>query len=302
MTHPIATRPRTPAMTSPRSTRLRLADHVDRFASEHPPIPIASVDFTIRDPRAVAERFGGVLDYMARTELEVERNVLELTTLLPDPPEIDRRFYAEVWGPQERQHGLILDTLQTRLGMAPTDADLTTVSTKIRVLGLLAHLTPIQDVVRMLYYLTGMTTERSALIAYQRLHDGAKEMTEKALAASVIAPIRRQEPGHYAYYQFAARQLWDQLAHWQRWLVRRLRALSFSPVGAGDRHRRAEVGRMIIDLDLGDPASIDALAEQVARVETELLGAGRRGLRVPPYIVGAFRDAVALAGEPSSRA
>ena len=53
---------------------------------------------------------------MARVELEVDRNVLELTTLLPDPPEIDRRFYAEVWQPQEIRHGQILDELQVQLG------------------------------------------------------------------------------------------------------------------------------------------------------------------------------------------
>ena len=33
---------------------------------------------------------------MARVELEVDRNVLELTTMLPDPPEIDRHFYASL--------------------------------------------------------------------------------------------------------------------------------------------------------------------------------------------------------------
>ena len=97
----------------------RLADHVDRIEAEHPPIRLDSVDYTVRNPALVRERFGHVLDYMARVELEVDRNVLELTTMLPDPPPIDRRFYAEVWQPQEIRHGLILDELQTRLGRPP---------------------------------------------------------------------------------------------------------------------------------------------------------------------------------------
>src|SRR5688500_17473054 len=115
--------------TTATATELRLADHVERLGAEHPPIDLASVDYTVRRPDVVRERFGQVLDYMARTELEVERNVLELGTLLPDPPEVDRRFYADVWQPQEAQHGLILDELQVRIGRPPADADLTTLST-----------------------------------------------------------------------------------------------------------------------------------------------------------------------------
>ena len=61
---------------------------------------------------------------MARVELEVDRNVLELTTMLPDPPEVDRYFYADVWSPQEIRHGQILDVLQVRLGRDPAVADL----------------------------------------------------------------------------------------------------------------------------------------------------------------------------------
>ena len=101
------------------ATDLRLRAHVDRIAEDHPPIRLDDVDFTVRRPDLVRERFGHVLDYMARVELEVDRNVLELTTMLPDPPEVDRYFYADVWQPQEIQHGLILDALQTELGRPP---------------------------------------------------------------------------------------------------------------------------------------------------------------------------------------
>ncbi len=272
------------------TTETRLHDHVDRLGHEHPPIDLATVDYTVRRPGDLVDRFGHVLDYMARVELEVDRNVLELTTLLPDPPEVDRRFYAEVWQPQEIRHGLILDALQVRLGRPAAATDLTSVSAKLRILGALAHLDAFQDVCRMLYYLTGMATERSAVLAYNLLHDGVAELGEHAVASTVIAPIRRQEPGHYAFYQLSARGLWAELAGWQRWLVRRMRRLSFAPVGANDAAQVADFGAVM--RTLGIDRDTDGFATQVARVERDLLWAHRRGLRVPAYVARAFRDAV----------
>ncbi len=75
---------------------------------------------------------------MARVELEVDRNVLELNTMLPDPPEIDRHFYADVWHPQEIRHGQILDELQPSSAV-PGDTDLDTVGIKLQILGALGH-------------------------------------------------------------------------------------------------------------------------------------------------------------------
>ena len=271
----------------------RLADHVDRLGLEHPPIDLATVDYSVRRPDVFNARYGHVLDYMARVELEVDRNVLELTTLLPDPPEIDRRFYAEVWQPQEIRHGEILDELQVQLGRPAAEPDLTSLGTKMRILGALAHLDPFQDVCRMLYYLTGMATERSAVLAYNLLHDGVVEMGEPAVAQTVIAPIRRQEPGHYAFYQISARGLWAELAGWQRWMVRRMRSFSFAPVGANDATQRADFGDMLATLRIDQ--DVESFAGQISRVERELLWAHKRGLKVPPYVTKAFREAVEIA-------
>jgi hypothetical protein len=282
-----------PAVARPRSTEQRLREHVDRLGEEHPPIDLATVDLTVRDPPTVRERFGHVLDYMARVELEVDRNVLELTTMLPDPPEVDRYFYADVWQPQEVRHGEILDALQQELGRPAATPDLTTVSLKLRVLGALAHLEPVQDVVRMLYYLTGQATERSAVLAYNLLHDGLSELGEHAVAGSVVGQIKRQEPGHHAFYALSARGLAAQLAPWQRWLVRRLRALSFAPVGANDATQLADFGDVMATLGITD--RVDSFAEQVARLERELLWAHADGMRVPPYVLRAFADATEAA-------
>jgi hypothetical protein len=284
-------------MTHASLTEARLADHVDRLGHEHPPIDLDSVDYAVRRPEELNRRYGHVLDYMARVELEVDRNVLELTTLLPDPPEIDRRFYAEVWQPQEIRHGLILDELQVHLGRPAATPDLTSVGVKMKILGALAHLDAFQHVCRMLYYLTGMATERSAVLAYNLLHAGVVELGEDAVAQTVIAPIRRQEPGHYAFYQLSARGLWAQLSGWQKWMVRRMRSLSFAPVGANDPGQTADFGDVMRALSTdGDPERFaDEFAGQISRVERDLLWAHKRGLAVPPYVAKAFREAVELA-------
>lgn len=279
--------------THPRSTETRLADLVDKLGEEHPPIDLASVDFTVHRPQLLADRYGHVLDYMARVELEVDRNVLELITLLPDPPAVDRHFYADVWQPQEIRHGQILDELQIRIGRPNALPDVSAVGTKLKVLGALAHLSPVQDVVRMLYYLTGMSTERSAVLAYNLLHDGLHELGETAAAESVIAPIRRQEPGHYAFYKMSALGLSEQLSPWQRWLVRSLRRITFAPVGASNDAQRADFGDVMTTL--GIDRDLESFTVSISRVERELLWAQRAGMPVPDYVTAAFKHAVELA-------
>lgn len=264
-----------------------LTDHVRRLEQEHPPLDLGAVDFTLRDPAAVNARFGRVLDYMARVELEVDRNVRELDVLLPDPPDIDVYFYRHVWQPQETRHGQILDALGIALGRAAAEPDVDTMGVKLRILGALGRWEAIQDVSRMLYYLTGMSTEQQAVIAYNRLHEGLLDMGETAIAQTAIRPIKRQEPGHFAFYQMAAREHWGRLADWQRWLVRKLRALSYGPVGVNNDEQSAHFGQIMLALDLTDD-----FAAQVARVESELLHAQAQGMAVPSYVRRAFRDAV----------
>ncbi|WP_182376101.1 GTP-binding protein LepA [Nocardioides sp. WS12] len=276
-------------------TELRLRDHVARLADEHPPLRPDTVDYTVRDPQLLEERYGHVLDYMARVELEVDRNVLELMTMLPDPPDIDRHFYADVWQPQEIQHGLILDRLQVELGREPAVTDTTTVSAKLHILGALSHVNGFQDVCRMIYYLTGMSTERSAVLAYNLLHDGVRDLGEMAIAESVIAPIRRQEPGHYAFYRMSATAHWARLSGWQRWLVRRMRTVSFGPVGVNNLEQHADFGDVMKALGITD--QFESFAEQGTRIERDLLWAHRQGLKVPDYVLRAFHDAVSLAAE-----
>ncbi|WP_432512579.1 GTP-binding protein LepA [Kineococcus sp. SYSU DK001] len=267
-----------------------IRDHVLRLGEKHPPIPLESVDRTVKDPRGLRERFGHVIDYLARVELEVDRNVLELLTLLPDVSETDRLFYADVWQPQEIQHGLILDRLQQDVDLAPADPNTDDVSARIRLLGSLAHLRPVQEVARLLYYLTGAATEKAAVVAYNLLVDGLDEMGEDAVSRTIVQPIRRQEPGHFAFYRLSATEMIQQdvLAPWQLRLARVLRRKSFTPVGAHTPAQRAQFGAVLTTLGLAD--RVEDFGAQIGLVERELLWARHQGMRVPDHVLAALRD------------
>jgi hypothetical protein len=275
-------------------TEQRRAEHVEMLAERHPPIRLDSVERTVVDAGAVRAVAGPTLAYLARVELEVERNVLELLTLLPDADDTDRDF-QRIWSRQEVAHGLILDRLQRDLGASAAQPRVT-LDTKTRVLGVLAHLQPVQDVIRFLYYLTGAATEKSAVIAYSRLHALMDDLGEEAIARTVVAPIRRQEPGHFAFYRMSAAAMLQQqvLAPWQLRLARVLRRRSFAPVGARTPESRAHYGRVMHDLGLAD--DVEGHAAQLGVVDRELLWARDRGMRVPPYVLAALEDALERAG------
>ena len=281
-------------MTEPRVDPTRIRDHVQRLGDRHPPIDLDAADYSLRNPRLVRERFGEVLEYMARVEMEVERNVLELAVLLPGVSETDRLFYADVWGPQEEHHGVLLDTLGQHLGMPPTQADRGGVPPRIRVLGALAHVPAVHEVIRLLYYLTGAATEKSAMLAYQSMSDGLAAMGEEAVRTTVVEAIKVQEPGHFAFYRMSALELVQSgaLAPWQLHLARFLRSTTFSLVGAKTREQRTQFGSVLVELGMDE--DLERTVRDIVRVETQLLRGADQGLTVPAYALAAFRDAAAL--------
>ena len=275
-------------------TSKQLQDHVAKLGDEHPPIPMDSIDFTIVNPDAVRDRFGVMFDYLARVELEVERNVKELDTILLDPTPEDYAFYHDVWADQELQHGRILDRVKAELGLPPANP-LVEVGTPVKALGVLAHVKPIQDVARCVYYFTGASTERQAVIAYSALIGHLDEMGEKALAESVIAPIKRQEPGHFAFYSMAATKIVDELKPWQLHLARQLRSRTYELVGTHhDPKYQAEMGLVSDVLGFEVP---DDSAREIGRLEARLLWANANGMEYPPYVLNAIREGARLAKE-----
>ncbi|MFB9377947.1 GTP-binding protein LepA [Kineococcus gynurae] len=278
-------------MSVPTPLAHRIRDHVDRLGAQHPPIDLATADFTVRDPSSVRARFGHVLSYMARVEIEVERNVLELATLLPAVSETDRRFYADVWAPQEERHGLLLDALGQELGMDPVRADTTEVPARVAVLGRLAHLPFVHEVVRLLYYLTGAATEKSAMLAYRAMSTGLEELGEKAIRRTVVDAIKVQEPGHYAFYKLSAEEMLASgaISGWQLHLARLLRSRRYGLVGARTAEQRRDFGGVVVELGLD--ADLERHVRDISRLESQLLWAREKGLPVPDYALAGFRDA-----------
>ena len=277
---------------SPRITHALLLSHVNKMGEEHPPVPLDSVDYTVRDPAAMRQRFAGVLDYLARVELEVERNVLELLTIMPNPSEADRMFYADVWYDQEIHHGLILDELKRQIDL-PEAEPLLQVGFAVRALGAMARYEPIQDVARTIYYFTGASTERQAVLAYNALGSQLDDMGEKAVRETIINPIKRQEPGHFAFYRMSAEKVTTDgtLKPWQMWLAQRLRTFSYELVGThNDPRYQAQMGEVITKL--GFERELEVFAKEIGRLEVNLLWAQRNGLDFPPYVLRALREAV----------
>lgn len=282
-------------------TQQKIAEHVQRLGELYPPIRLDSVDRTIKRPDLVAIKFGHVIDYLARVELEVDRNVLELLCLLPDVDETNKKFYADVWQPQEIQHGLVLDRLQQDLGRHAARPHLE-VSFKIKILGALASLKPVQDVAKLLYFLTGASTERAAVLAYNQINDGLKEMGESAISETIITPIKQQEPGHFAFYQMSATAMIQDkvLRPWQLFLTRVMREKSYNLVGTNQmKNFKADMGGVVVDL--GFDSDLEGYAREIGRVENRLLWAHRQGMDFPPYILKALRESVDLYRERLER-
>ena len=273
-------------------TDASIMEHVRRLEDEHPPIRLDSVDRTIVNPFVVRERFAPVIDYLARVELEVDRNVLELLTLLPGVSEVDRYFYQDVWQPQEVAHGVILDRLQVDLGLPPSEVFMG-IPMRMKLLGALAHIPAIQQVTRFLYYLTGAATERQAVLAYNRFTRQLDELGEEAISTTIVGQIKRQEPGHFAFYQMSATQMVQDevLAPWQLYVARVLREKGFALVGTNYVPRyEANLGGLMVGL--GIDLELVKYAKDIGRLEARLLWANKNGMEFPAYFLEALRQSV----------
>lgn len=269
-------------------------DHVRRMEDEHPPIRLDSVDRTIRNPEIVRHKFAPVIDYLARVELEVDRNVLDLLTILPGVSEVDRYFYQDVWQPQEIMHGLILDRLQVDLGLPPAEVFLG-IPVKLKMLGAMSHLPAVQEISRFIYYLTGASTERQAVVAYNKLTRELDALGETAVSRSVIGQIKVQEPAHYAFYQMSATQMIHDnvLRPWQLYVARQIRSMSFALVGTNDiPEYERDLGGVISILGFDD--DLEKYAKDIGRLEAKLLWANEQGMDFPPYFLKALRESVDL--------
>ena len=153
----------------------------------------------------------------------------------------------------------------------------------------------IQDVARTIYYFTGASTERQAVLAYNAFASELDAMGEKAVRETIINPIKRQEPGHFAFYRMSAEKVTTDgtLKPWQMWLARKLRTFSYELVGThNDPRYQAQMGEVITKL--GFERELEVFAKEIGRLEARLLWAQHEGLEFPPYVIKALRESVEL--------
>ena len=146
----------------------------------------------------------------------------------------------------------------------------------------------------MLYYLTGMSTERSAVLAYNLLHAGVTELGETAVADTIVAPIRRQEPGHYAFYQMSARGLAASSPAGRAGWSARCAGSRSRPVGANNDQQLADFGELMETL----ASTADLESTSRARSPASSASCSGRGTAAcgsADYVAVAFREAVELA-------
>lgn len=209
-------------------------------------------------------------------------------------------FYSDVWYDQEIAHGQILDELKRRIDLPEAEPQLA-VGFAVQALGALARFEPIQDVARTIYYFTGASTERQAVLAYNALSTQLDELGEKAVRETIINQIKRQEPGHFAFYRMSAEKIMTDgtLRPWQVFLARLLRERSYELVGThNDPVHQATMGE-VIDV-LGFDGQLEAFAKEIGRLEAKLLWANKQGMEFPPYVLRALRESVELYREQGS--
>ena len=172
----------------------------------------------------------------------------------------------------------------------------------IKILGALAHLRPIQDIAKLMYFLTGASTERQAVLAYNKINKGMQELGETAISETIITPIKQQEPGHFAFYQMSATAMIQDkvLKPWQLFVARVLREKTYNLVGTNAMAGyKADMGGVAVDL--GIDTDLAGYAREIGRVESRLLWAHRQGMEIPPYILKALKESVELYQERITR-
>ncbi len=262
-----------------------LSRRIDRLEAD-PTIPLSSVDLTVVHPDRLRREFGEALFYFALVEGLVAQNALEVEAILPRLDENDRRFLA-VWSRQEVAHGAVFDALCLELDLPPAAPVLRSPRRSFRTLGVLTRQRWWHDVFKLVYLVRGAMHERLTLDAYSRIWARFDAWGERALAATVAGPIRRQEAGHLGYYRAAATAQRARLDPAQLALARAISVRTYAPVGA-NRARRAQCGRAFTSIagdDLGGLEPVQAIADQV-------LGHGGRPL--PRFVQTAMRDCLAV--------
>ena len=253
---------------------------------DDPPIELASVDLTVRDPAPLRDRFEEIFGYIATVEGAVPQNVAEITTLLPDLDSEDLRFLA-VWSSHELAHAAIFDALRAELGLVGSEdghpvssvlSDQVRPRLSFRAFGVLSTSTWLQQVFKLLYLSRGAMHEHMTYDCYRHLGAHFASLGEDALVRTVTEPIRRQEAAHLGYYRLAASTQRARMSPAQVAFARGLTVHTYTPVGTGPCGA-GPTGRVFAGL-AGD--DMDEVLDAVEAVADQLLGDG--GHPLPRFV------------------
>ena len=272
-------------------------EHRIAVLSNKPRLDIGQIDFTVNNPELVSTELGATFQYFHRVEAEVAG--LSLSVLLPNSPShyVDR-FVNYAWTPDETLHGIAFGELLDVLGVdRPTVADQQRVPLHNRFVGVAGRLSQrTHEVVEMIYHTTGAVHEKLTFIGYQRLIDRLTAMGERALVATMMQPIIRDEAGHLGYYQLVVKQLKPNLAAWQQQLVRGVIRKTYAPVGAGANKDKPDFGATVQAL-AGD--NVHRLARPIQELANSLLkieGVVRSEIEADDtFVIDAIEECVKMA-------
>jgi hypothetical protein len=268
--------------------QMTLEARVGRLEDD-PPIELDSVDLSVAGVGPLRATFAEIFAYIATVEGAVPQNVAEITTLLPDLDDQERRFLT-VWSSHELAHAAIFDSLRAELGLADSGPATSARSAPLRprrsfqAAGALSASRWLQDVFKLLYLSRGAMHEHMTYDCYRHLGAHFAAFGEDALVRTVTEPIRRQEAAHLGYYRLAAATHRARLSPTQIALARWITVHTYTPVGTAPCGK-GPTWRVFAGL-AGD--DMDAVLDAVEVIADQLLGDGTRTL--PHFVHDAMAD------------
>lgn len=241
-----------------------------RHVETKSPLVFAEVDFTVRDPDAVAAELAAPLEYAQRVESVVA--ALGIETLLPRHDHTVDRFLA-VWTKDELGHAQALAELMRQIGIPVTDVADQPTPLHNHIVGVMAKTSSrFHRVIEAVWSTAGAMNEHLAMAAYARMDAMLVDRGERALHETLFRKLRAHESAHKSFYAAYAADVLGSMRPWQRKLTRLIVQHTYMPVGAGGAADRPAFGRTV--RVLAGESWEELIASPVQKVAERLLDEG----------------------------
>lgn len=252
--------------------------------------PLNPMDYGHTEDPEVIERMQSLirpLQHFSTTEKGTGDTIEHLFTMFPNS-EIHRASLP-LWLAHESEHGVIIDDELKALGAKTGDEPTGKIPALYHALGFIGEMSDgLNIALGITASGTAVSHEFTTKGAYVKL---AEEVEKKGASefAEALRDIMPQESAHLAYYIPLFKYYYGQANHWQRWLGMRMMRLSWQPVGAKQKARRADFGS--IACEVYGEETMDEEASRLQRKISKLLLAGEDLL--PKFIEERVRGSVA---------